>query len=76
MAALLVATISILQVLISALLGTFYLQVLPSWLGLESQVLSFSFCEIAKAVLVFLGIPLVAGFLTRQIGVGSKGIRW
>ena len=75
-AAVLVAINSILQVLIYALLGTFYLQVLPSWLGLESQVLSFSFWEIAKAVLVFLGIPLVAGFLTRQIGVRSKGIRW
>jgi len=72
----LVAINSILQVFIYALLGTFYLQVLPSWLGLESQVLSFSFWEIAKAVLVFLGIPLVAGFLTRQIGVRSKGIRW
>jgi ACR3 family arsenite transporter len=75
-AALLVAINSILQVLIYALLGTFYLQVLPGWLGLESQVLSFSFWEIAKAVLVFLGIPLLAGFLTRQIGVRSKGIRW
>ncbi|MFM2172868.1 MAG: hypothetical protein RLZZ54_795 [Cyanobacteriota bacterium] len=75
-AAVLVAINSILQVLIYALLGTFYLQVLPGWLGLESQVLSFSFWEIAKAVLVFLGIPLVAGFLTRQIGVRSKGIRW
>jgi ACR3 family arsenite transporter len=75
-AAVLVAINSILQVLVYALLGTFYLQVLPNWLGLESQVLSFSFWEIAKAVLVFLGIPLVAGFLTRQIGVRSKGIRW
>ena len=75
-AALLVAINSILQVLIYALLGTFYLQVLPAWLGLEGQVVSFSFWEIAKAVLIFLGIPLVAGFLTRQIGVRSKGLRW
>jgi ACR3 family arsenite transporter len=75
-AALLVAINSILQVLVYALLGTFYLQVLPQWLGLSSQVVSFSFWEIAKAVLLFLGIPLVAGFLTRQIGVRSKGIRW
>ncbi len=75
-AALLVAINSILQVLAYALLSTFYLQVLPKWLGLDSQVVSFSFWEIAKAVLIFLGIPLVAGFLTRQIGVRSKGIRW
>ncbi|MFN9622870.1 MAG: ACR3 family arsenite efflux transporter [Cyanobacteriota bacterium] len=75
-AALLVAINSILQVLIYALLGTFYLQVLPTWLGLERQVVTFSFGEIARAVLIFLGIPLVAGFLTRLIGVRSKGIRW
>lgn len=75
-AALLVAINSILQVLIYALLGTFYLQVLPAWLGLDTQLVTFSFWEIARAVLVFLGIPLVAGFLTRQIGVRSKGIRW
>jgi ACR3 family arsenite transporter len=75
-AALLVAINSILQVLIYALLGTFYLQVLPAWLGLERQVVTFSFWEIAKAVLIFLGIPLLAGFLTRQIGVRSRGLRW
>lgn len=75
-AALLVAINSILQVLIYALLGTFYLQVLPGWLGLDSQVLNVSFWEIARAVLIFLGIPLVAGFLTRLIGVRSKGVRW
>jgi ACR3 family arsenite transporter len=75
-AALLVAINSILQVLIYTLLGTFYLQVLPAWLGFDTQMVSFSFWEIAKAVLIFLGIPLVAGFLTRQIGVRSKGLRW
>jgi len=75
-AALLVAINSILQVLFYALLGTFYLQVLPAWLGLDRQVVNFSFWEIARAVLIFLGIPLVAGFLTRQIGVRTRGIRW
>jgi len=75
-AALLVAINSILQVLIYALLGSFYLQILPAWLGLDSQVVRFSFGEIARAVLVFLGIPLVAGFLTRLIGVRLKGRRW
>ena len=60
----------------SDLLGSFYLQVLPAWLGLNTQQVTFSFWEIARAVLIFLGIPLVAGFLTRQIGVRSKGIRW
>ncbi|MFN7678451.1 MAG: ACR3 family arsenite efflux transporter [Cyanobacteriota bacterium] len=75
-AALLVAINSILQVMVYAALGTFYLQILPSWLGLDSQVVRFSFGEIARAVLIFLGLPLVAGFLTRLIGVRWKGYRW
>jgi ACR3 family arsenite transporter len=75
-AALLVAINSVLQVLIYALLGTFYLRILPGWLGLDAQIVRFSFGEIAKAVLIFLGIPLVAGFLTRLIGVRLKGRRW
>ncbi|MCX5938218.1 MAG: arsenical-resistance protein, partial [Cyanobium sp. LacPavin_0920_WC12_MAG_62_9] len=57
-------------------LGGFYLQILPGWLGLDSQLVTFSMWEIAKAVVIFLGIPLAAGFLTRRIGVCSKGIRW
>jgi ACR3 family arsenite transporter len=75
-AALLVAINSILQVMFYALLGTFYLQIFPTWLGLASQIVRFSFAEIARAVLIFLGIPLVAGFLTRWIGVRLKGVRW
>jgi ACR3 family arsenite transporter len=75
-AALLVAINSILQVMVYAVLGTFYLAILPAWLGLESQVVRFSFREIARAVLIFLGIPLVAGCLTRLIGVRLKGQRW
>jgi ACR3 family arsenite transporter len=75
-AALLVAINSILQVMFYALLGTFYLQIFPTWLGLDSQIVRFSFAEIARAVLIFLGIPLVAGFLTQWIGVRLKGLRW
>ena len=75
-AALLVAINSILQVLVYALLGSFYLQILPAWLGLDSQIVRFSFVEIARAVLIFLGIPLLAGVLTRVLGVRLKGLRW
>ena len=75
-AALLVAINSILQALVYALLGTFYLQVLPAWLGLDSQVVSFSFWAIAKAVLIFLGLPLLVGFLIRQVAVRARGRRW
>ena len=68
-AALLVALNSLFQILAYALLGTFYLKVLPGWLGLDTQDVQFSTWEITKAVLIFLGIPLAAGYLTRRVGV-------
>ena len=74
--ALLVAINSVFQILAYALLGTFYLAILPGWLGLDSQDVQFSTWTITKAVLVFLGIPLALGFLTRQIGVARKGREW
>lgn len=74
--ALLVAINSVFQILAYALLGTFYLAILPGWLGLGSQDVQFSTWEITKAVLIFLGIPLVAGYLTRRIGVARKGEQW
>ena len=75
-AALLVALNSLFQILAYALLGTFYLKVLPGWLGLDTQDVQFSTWEITKAVLIFLGIPLAAGYLTRRIGVRAKGRDW
>lgn len=74
--ALLVAINSIFQILAYALLGTFYLAILPEWLGLDTQDVAFSTWDITKAVLVFLGIPLLLGFMTRQIGVARKGRVW
>jgi ACR3 family arsenite transporter len=75
-AALLVALNSVFQVLAYALLGTFYLTILPGWLGLDTQDVHFSTWEITKAVLIFLGIPLALGFLTRRIGLRTKGREW
>ncbi len=75
-AALLVAINSVFQIVAYALLGTFYLKVLPGWLGLPTQDVHFSTAEITKAVLIFLGIPLAAGFLTRRIGLRTKGRAW
>jgi len=74
--ALLVAINSVFQILAYALLGTFYLKILPGWLGLDTQDVQFSTWEITKAVLIFLGIPLVAGYLTRRIGLRTKGKAW
>ncbi|MFI0352292.1 ACR3 family arsenite efflux transporter [Actinomadura sp. 9N407] len=73
-AALLVAVNSVFQIAAYALLGAFYLKILPGWLGLETQDVDFSIWSITKAVLIFLGIPLVAGYLTRRIGIAKAGV--
>jgi len=75
-AAVLVAINSIFQILAFALLGYFYLRVLPGWLGLSTVGLHFSLGRIAVTVAIFLGVPLVAGFLTRTVGERARGRAW
>jgi ACR3 family arsenite transporter len=75
-AAVLVALNSVFQILAFGALGWFYLQVLPGWLGLSTTSAEFSFWAIVLSVLVFLGIPLAAGFLTRSLGERAKGRAW
>lgn len=67
-AAVLVAINSLFQVVAFAALGWFYLTVLPGWLGLDQTGFDVSPWQIAKSVLIFLGIPLLAGYLTRRGG--------
>lgn len=74
--AVLVAINSVFQVLMFAVLGWFYLQVLPAWLGLETTSAEFSFWTIVSSVLVFLGIPLLAGVGSRLLGEKIKGRDW
>ena len=74
--AVLVAINSIFQVIAFSFLGWFYLTTLPGWLGLDTQGLDVSVGQIALNVLVFLGVPLVAGFATRWIGEKRKGRAW
>jgi ACR3 family arsenite transporter len=75
-AAVLVALNSIFQVVMFAALGWFYLSVLPGWLGLPQTTISTSPWRIATSVLVFLGIPLLAGYLTRRLGERARGRTW
>lgn len=75
-AAILVAINAIFQILAFAVLGYFYLQVLPGWLGLQQTGLDVSMWAIAKSVLIFLGLPLLAGYLTRTLGERAKGREW
>ena len=74
--ALLVVFNALFQVAAYSLLGYFYLTVLPGWLGLDTQGFEVGIWEVAKTVLIFLGIPLTAGFLTRRIGLKRKGRDW
>jgi arsenical-resistance protein len=75
-AAVLVALNSIFQVVMFAALGWFYLSVLPGWLGLAQTTISASPWQIAKSVLIFLGVPLVAGYLSRRLGEKVNGRTW
>lgn len=75
-AAVLVAINSVFQVIMFAVLGWFYLSVLPGWLGLHQEHLNVSPWKIAGSVLVFLGIPLLAGYLSRRLGERAKGRTW
>ncbi|CAL9462169.1 ACR3 family arsenite efflux transporter [Streptomyces sp. enrichment culture] len=73
-AAVLVALNSVFQVLAFGLLGWFYLDLLPGLLGLGAgERLDISMGEIAGNVVVFLGVPLLAGFLTRRTGERRMG---
>lgn len=73
-AAVLVALNSVFQVLAFGLLGWFYLDLLPGRLGLgDGENLDISMWKIALNVAVFLGVPLLAGFLTRRIGERKLG---
>jgi ACR3 family arsenite transporter len=74
--AVLVAINSLFQIVAYSLLGWFYLTGLPDLLGLDTQGFEVSIWEVARTVLFFLGIPLVAGFLTRLIGVRRRGAEW
>ncbi len=75
-AAVLVALNSIFQVLAFGLLGWFYVQVLPGWLGLSTAHLTVSTWTIVRSVLIFLGVPLLAGYLTRRLGERARGRTW
>ena len=74
--ALLVAINSLFQIVAYSLLGWFYLSVLPGWLGLDTQGFEVGIWEVARTTLIFLGIPLAAGWLTRTVGLRRRGADW